>query len=395
MKKQSNFGLFFFLALFGLSVGIFNNYAEMWLATNGLEASSISNVFSISYIVTVLMFLYFTIRFSKSQLRRGVLISLLMILGVNVTLIFLNGTGQLVAIKFLMFFNLALTDLILSSIYPLMMSIDKSDEAYTKKSVVESLFNNLGFFMASMLIGKTIIGFVFDYNVCLIISTAFATISFILLFFIKVSDEKKESVSFDLNKAISYFNSNKILYFYLFLNMLGSVVWCSILGMPMLTLIEKLHFNSNIASFTIFGLGIISNFLAMIVLKYLRFKNDHINLFFKFGIRIILFVLSFLTNNELVFVLTIIYLLLTDCVYNFIFSSFFSNNIDENYIVLFTALKYSSSLIGYSLGTLICGLVFEWSIRFMILPTVILSIVHYILASILVSRKKSFNYGCL
>ncbi len=248
MKKPSNFGLFFFLALFGLSVGIFNNYAEMWLATNGLAASSISNVFSISYLVTVLMFLYFTIRFSKSQLRRGVLISLLMILGVNVTLIFLNGTGQLVTIKFLMFFNLALTDLILSSIYPLMMSIDKSDEAYTKKSVVESLFNNLGFFMASMLIGKSVIGFVFDYNMCLIISTVFATISFILLFFIKVSDEKKESVSFDVNKAISYFNSNKILYFYLFLNMLGSVVWCSILGMPMLTLIEKLHFNSNIAS---------------------------------------------------------------------------------------------------------------------------------------------------
>lgn len=391
MKKSSRVIMLFFLVLFSLSVGLFSNYAEMWLAENGLQASSISSVFSVSYVVTVLLFLYFTIRFSKEKLRKGILLSIGAIVGCNVILIFLNGKSSPFLIKFFMFFNLAFTELVASSIYPLMISFDKSDEAFTKNDFISSLCDSFGFLLASLLLGKVIFGKVFDYNTCLIISTIVAFFSIFALMFVRLPKEDGKESFFDLKETMGYFSHNKVLYLYLLINVIGSIVWCSILGMPLLSVTEKFGFSANTASILVLGLGIISNFLAVFVLKYLRFKNDHINLFFKFGVRVILFILSAASNNIYILAITFVYMALTDCTYEFIFNSFFLNNIEEKHIVFFTALKYSANLIGCSIGTAICGFVFDYDIRLNTLPAVVLGIVHYIFCSILVEKKASFK----
>lgn len=390
MKKYMDnpmFRLLVFLALFGFSIGLFDNYRIMWMDANGLSTTTISHIISISSLVTILCLFFFTLKVSTDKLHKGITVTLALTLITGLSLVLLNGTTNDFWIKFLMFFNMAFTQLILSSIYPLMMNMQRDDIIYTKKSLVESLSNKLGFLIVSILLGKTLFSMTIDYNSCLILSLLFTFLAFIVLLCTHI-ETKKEEQQIKIKEAVKYFNKNKVFYLYFVVSIVGSICWGTVLGMPMLTLTENLHFSSMTASFIILGMGIISNLLSMVVVKYLNFKNDYINLFFKFGARGIFYFLTWITGNPLFLIMTIIYLLLTDCLYNFLFGGFFINNIDEKYSLFMTVLKYCTSLIGDAIGVFICGLTFHLPIRWMVFPTCIIFIIHITLSCILIKKKK-------
>ena len=387
MKKlNKSTQILIFLSLFGFSLGLFNNYRELWMSANNLSASSISRVIGISSIVTVLVLFFFTIKVNTNKLKDGITISLILKMLTSTILICLNNTNKIVLIKFLMFFDIAFTELILSSIYPLIMTIDKSDELYTKKDVIESLFNKLGFLVASIILGKVIGTKIIDYNICYLLSVIFLFISFIIFTNINLKNKKENSL--DIKESFKYFNNNKIFIIFLITNLIGSIAWSSIMGMPLLALTTKLDFNPNNASLIILGLGIISNILAMIIVKYLRFKNDHLNMIFKYGLRIVCYLLLFLINAKELLLVTIIYLLLSDCTYNFIFSSYFINKVEEKYSLFLVVLKYCTSLLGNGLGTIICGLTFNLELKYFALPALVIGIIHYIIGTILINKRK-------
>lgn len=385
LKENKSFCLLFFLALFGFSIGLFDNYRELWMSANHLSTNTISHVISISYIITVFVLFFFTIKVSTNKLKWGICISLVLNMIVGTGLICLNETDNAFLIKFLMFFDIAFSQLILASIYPLMMSIKKDDVLYTKKNFIESLFSKLGFLFAATLLGKTIFHTLIDYNICLLLSVVFNFLAFIVL--ISIQMDNKENNYFKLAETIQYFNHNKVLYFFLFVNFLGDMIWGAILGMPMLLLTNNLNFSSTYASFLILGLGICSSILSMVIVKHLRFKNDHYNFFVKFGMRILLYLIVFITNSKVFLILTLVYLFLTDCTHGFIFNSFFINNIDEKHSLFLTTLRYCSSLLGKAIGTFFCGMVFNLELKYFIIPALIISIFHYIFGIILIEKK--------
>lgn len=391
-KISKGFWLLFFLSLFGMAIGVFDNYRDLWMSANGISTVTISHIKSISNVVTVLALFYFTLKVPVDKLKKGMNVVLVLKMVAEVLLILLNKTENLFAIKFLMFFDIAFTQLILSSTYPLMMNFAKDDVLYTKKSFAESFFDKLGFLLVSILLGKVVGGYTISYNTCLILCLFFTFLSFITLTSLNMDDShtKKMATTLNVHKTTLYFKENKIFIFYLLHNMLGSIVWAIIVGMPMLMLTENLHFTSQTASFLILGLGIVSTVMSMVVLKYLRFKNDQINIIFKFGIRVVLYVATAITGNPYLLLATIVYMLLTNSTHNFIFSSFFVNNIDENYSLVLTTLKYCSSLLGDAIGLFISGLVFDSNVSLIALPAAILGTVHYILAIVLVEKKKEF-----
>ncbi len=378
--------LLIFLGIFGFAIGLFDNYRDLWMNSNGIGTASISKIISISYLVTVLVLLYFTIRVPNNKLKDGILISLILVMLTGTMLVVLNNTKYLVLIKFLMFFNIAFNQVVLSSIYPLIMNISKNDLVYTKKDVVESLASKLGFLIVSILIGRKIGTILIDYNICLLLSIIFTFLAFLIL--ININIEFKNSNRIDLNKTLKYFNKNKVLYFYLITNLMGSMVYSIILGMPMMALTIKMNFLPRRASFIVLGCGIIANILALIVVKFLHFKNDHINIFFKYGIRIMLYLLVFLTGNSTIYLILFVWLLISDTSYGFIFSAYFINKINDDYTMFLVVLKYISSLIGNGIGVYICGLVFNMNIRYLVMPALVFGVIHYVMASILVNKKK-------
>lgn len=392
MKKLFNnksLTILVFLALFGFSIGLFDNYRELWMSANNMSSITISHIISISYIVTVLVLFYFTIRVSTEKLKNGIVISLMIKLITSTILICLNGTNKVFLIKFLMFFDIAFTQVIVSSIYPLMMSIAKNDEIYTKKEVITNIANKLGFLLVSIILGKTIVGTFIDYNICLLLSTIFVFLSFLILNNLELKKENKSN-NINIEETVKYFNKNKVLLLYLITCLVGGIIWSSVIGMPMLTLTNRLGFKPNHASFFILSMGILSNVLSVLVLKFFRHKNDHVNLIFKFGLRVVLYLLVFLINNNIILIITFIYLLITDAMYSFIFDSHFINSVEEEYSLLITVLKYCASLIGNSLGVFICGLLFNLDIKYLVIPAIIIGIIHYVMCTILVNKK---NYS--
>ena len=92
-------------------------------------------------------------------------------------------------------------------------------------------------------------------------------------------------------------------------------------------------------------------------------------------------------NNTTLFFIMLLYLLLTDCTHEFVFSGFFINTIEEKYSLLLTTLKYCSSLVGKAIGTFICGLVFHFEYRYFVIPAILLSILHYVVIVKLIKEK--------
>ncbi len=180
-KRKENQGLkiLIFLGIFGFSLGIYDNYRELWMSANGLSPETISRVISLSYIITVLSLLFFTIR-SVKKIKEGITFTITLKLITGTTLICLNNRELSFFIKFFKFFDIAFTQIIISSIYLLLMSFQKSDEKYTKKSVVESLGSKLGFLVATILLGKQLIHKI-DYNSCLLLSVIGMFTAFIVL----------------------------------------------------------------------------------------------------------------------------------------------------------------------------------------------------------------------
>ena len=390
-KKQEKL-LYLFLALFSVSVGLFSRYRDLWLSSNNLTTTSIANVTSIASIITIFVFLFFTIRAPYKKLKMGMTITLILKMLTGTFLIGLNNSGYLFLIKFVMFFDIAFNQVILSSIYPLMISINKSDEAYTKKNTIEEISNKLGFLVASLIIGKTLGSHFFDYNTCLLLSVLFIFLSFFVLIYINDSKNIKDKNNFNIKDAIKYFTTHKIFYLFFITDCMSSIIWSSILGLPLLTLTSNLHLKTQIASFLILFLGIVSNLLALQVVKKWHFSNDHVNLIFKYGLRLILYFLVFLTGNKYIFLITIIYLLILDQPFGYLVGSYFINRVPKEYSLFMTVSKYSTSLLGDAIGIFICGLIFNLDIKYLTLPALIIGLIHYILLTILFIKRNKVEY---
>lgn len=386
IKINKTLMILIFLALFSFSVGVFDNYQELWLSDNGFSTQSISRILTYSSIVTALSLLFLSIKVSPHKLKNAMIIVVILKMVACTSLICLNGTSFTFLIKILMFFNAAFSKFILSSIYPLLLTIKKDDVLFTKRGTIDYLADTIGLFVASILLGKTIGNFVIDYNKLLLISVVFMFLSFIVLSSINVSDITTENT--DIKKAIKYFNKNKSIYLFLIVVALGAATWHSLCGLKMLSFTQTLGLSPQNASYVIIGLGVITSLLAMIIVKHFKSKNDHINAFVKYGSRLFFYLAIFITNSNIALLIGIIYLLVMDSPYGFMFSGYFIGAVDKKYTLLVTVLKYCASLVGKAIGVFVCGITFTMEVRYIGLATLILGVITYVFVSLLVKEKK-------
>jgi len=383
--ENKTFMLLLFLAIYSFSISLFDNYSELWLKSNGISTFSISKIITIASIVTALSLFFFSFKVSSKRLKNGMVVALVLKMITSTLLILFNNTGNYFFIKFIMFFDIAFKQIIFSSIYPLMLNLDKSDELFTKREVVESSFDKIGFLFVSYLLGKSFGSFVIDYNKCLLFSVIFLFLSFVILLLVDVKGKNSERVNLKL--TFKYFNNNKIIYLFLFMSFFSSLTWSSVVGLKMLTLTETIGLTTKTASYLVLLTGIITNVLAILIVKFLKFKNDYINVFFKYGIRLVFYLLIFIIDSPIILLISFVYLLITDITYNFIFSGYVINNIDEDYTLIYNVVKYCTTLIANGIGTFICGVTFNMSIKYVGLVAFLLGTITYILANVLIMKR--------
>ena len=155
----------------------------------------------------------------------------------------------------------------------------------------------------------------------------------------------------------------------------------------MLTLTETIGLTTKTASYLVLFTGIITNVLAILIVKFLKFKNDYMNVFFKYGIRLVFYLLIFIIDSPIILLISFVYLLITDITYNFIFSGYVINNIDEDYTLIYNVVKYCTTLVANGIGTFICGVTFNMSIKYVGLVAFLLGTITYILANVLIMKR--------
>ena len=178
-KIKSENQILVMLAFFSISMGLWENFRQLWLQDNSFTATNISNILSIGTLISVLGIILVGKYIKLKNLRNLITCSLLIKFINLIVLLNLNNTTNVSIINISIIIDVLTGYVITTSIYPLITTIVKSNTIYSKRKLTEYLFKDIGVLIGGVLIGKNIVGLLVNYNVCLLISIIFLGISII------------------------------------------------------------------------------------------------------------------------------------------------------------------------------------------------------------------------
>ena len=168
MKKlKSENKILCMLAFLSLSMGLWENFRQLWLEDNGFSVLQISQITSLGTLVSVLGILFVSQKVTLNRLK-GFMSFTIVVKFFNLLLLYSQNHSQsMVLMKVLTAIDIITSYLIVTSIYPLITIFVKNNTIYSKRKLTEYLFRDVGILVGGFLIGKTVIGILVDYNICL------------------------------------------------------------------------------------------------------------------------------------------------------------------------------------------------------------------------------------
>lgn len=352
------------LALFSIGFGLWGNFRQLWLQDTNFLVEQISDVLSIASFFSAIALLLCSTKLKLNNIQNFIASSILLKIIVMSSLYLLkllDYTSIKWIIDILIILDVVLEKVIISSIYPFILTIEVSDNLYSKRKLVEYLFRDVGILFGGLFIGKNLFKITINYNVCLFISIIFIYISFWILAAIKLKVERVVSkISF------KYIFGDKIMRYYLMYYFFGNVAMSTGLGLKMLMLTNSLSFSAGGATTYLLVIGLFADILGIIALKYLTPKNDYLTILLKFGIRFSFYLLAFLSNNVFIIFLAITWSILISTAYENIIDAPYINRIDKKYQIFFTDIRYMIGMIGDAVGLFLAGLTYKFGIHSML-----------------------------
>lgn len=377
------------LAFFSISIGLWGNFRQLWLQDNNFPVTQISNIISIGTFISVIGIALIGKYVTLNKLKKT-LTSILTIKFINMlALYFLNGTNKTELIKLAIMIDIVMEYIIITSIYPLITTIVKSDTIYSKRKLTEYLFRDIGILFGGIFIGKSVAGILVNYNICLIISNVFLLISIFTMLNIKINKiEEKHSVK---NSMVKYILKSKIMSLYLLDMFVGTTAMSTALGLKMLTLTNYFAFSDSIATNYLLIVGLIADGIGILALKYLTPKNDYLTITIKFGIRFIWYVVVFISNNLIITLIAITWSLLISTAYENICDEVYINRVENNYQLSFANIRYIIRFLGEAIGVFFCGIMYEIGLKYMLGLSAIFMIFQIGLAYYLIHLRRVEN----
>lgn len=352
------------LAIFSIGVGLWGNFQQLWLQDIGLTIPQISNVLSIAVFFSALSLFICSTKLKLDNIQNfigSMLLSKIVVMCALYLLKLFHYTEIKLFIDLLLILDIVLAKIIISSIYPFILTIEVSDKMYSKRKLVEYLFRDIGILLGGLFIGKMLFHIRITYNICLFISILFLYLSFFVFSSVKVKVGKVDSkISF------SYLFKDKITRLYFIYIFIGNVSMSTGLGLKMLMLTNGLSFSDGGATTYLLIIGLVADILGVIALKYLTPKNDYLTVSIKFGIRFLFYFIAFLSNSLLIVFLAITWSILISTAYENIIDAPYINRIDKKYQLFFTDIRYMISMIGDSIGLFCAGLMYQYGLHTML-----------------------------
>lgn len=361
MKKiKSKNQILIMLALFSISVGLWENFRQLWLQANNFNISQISTTLSMASLVSAICIFMTSIKIQLKKIKKFISITVLIKILVMLMLFINNNSGNILIIRGFIILDILLEKFIILSIYPLMICVEKSDTLYSKRKLIEYLCKDIGIFIGGITIGKTIIKLTIDYNILLFLSLLFTILSGLILINISVQNKNQKSkISF------KYIIKDKITIIYLLDYFIAAIAMSIGLGLKMLMLTNKIGFSDISATNYLLIIGLIADVSGIIALKWLTPKNDYLTITLKFGIRFIFYVLAFFVNNYIMTIIAITWSILISTAYENKTDAPYINRIKNEYQIFFSNIRYMIWMIGNSIGLYFAGITYQYGINYM------------------------------
>lgn len=389
--KKDIIKLFAVIALYALSGGMFYSFEELWMIDNMLSIRTVGIVFSLCSVVSVSLIFLCSNLIRQKYLKKFVLFLLMLKSLLLISLFMLNGSGYSVLIKFIVIIEYAIDSEIFTCFYPLLSMIKKDDKIYARRGLINSGFDYFSVLLGGFLVGKEILGIVFNYNTIVFLSFVCIVISFLILLTIPfgkyLSDEDKKEYNL-LTKLVQNLNKDKISLNYLLFVLVGNISYYGILGLKTTLFTNDLGFS--LQSFSVFSVvvGIIAVFIGTLILEKFTFKNNYINAFIKYGFRAVLFIIAIILSNKSVYFITLLYILLITESYTHVLDAPFINRFDDKLQLAFSNLREMFSYFGIAIGTFFCGILLTYDIKFNFVFALIFCILQVLFLFIAINLKK-------
>lgn len=345
------------LACFSVSIGLWENFRQLWLQGNGFSAIDVSNIVSFGLLLSVVGIIIVGKAVKMSKIKNFMLI-VLVVRSINMlSMCLLDGSNLSWLINISAALDVLTGTLIITSVYPLLTTVMKSNRAYSRRKLVEYLFRDIGVLIGGLLIGQAIAGYVVDYNVCLFISGAFSVAASVVMWRIKpIMAEHTTASKFSVKK---YIWKNRIQRSYMVYAFLAGAAYMATIGLRMLVLTDYFGLSARMGTNYLLLVGLASDVLGILALKYFTPKNDYVTLVIKFGTRLLIFTGAFFTDSLFLCFVALTWTLLSSTAYENITDGYYINAIDNRHQLKYNTIKYVATTTGEAAGTFLCGQMFE------------------------------------
>lgn len=364
------------LAFEAFSVGIWTNYRQLWLKSIGFDVVSISRILSVALICSAIISFVVSLFSTKVKIKS---VTLLCIILRACALSMLLVNRDIYIIKICMLLSIMCDVMFSISYYPLLSTVNKSEEAFRKQNLINYLAKDAGVISCGLLIGVTIGKRVFDYNTCLFLALISSLMAgFILILFNQDKYYKKRNV-LPIKKAIKNLYKSKINNYFLFSQFVMNISYGIIFGIMMLILTNYINFSVSFASIFIIVCNLIGSLACSLFIKYGKNLTTDISIFIKYGSRVIVYFLAFLTNNIIFFIIAIIVAYITSRILEHKINGVYIRRIDTDSQFLFGNVRYFVLSLGEGIGTYLAGYLIQISFRSVFLGAAVFTLLQVIL----------------
>ncbi len=353
------------LAFFSISIGLWTNFKQLWLQDNSLDVARISQILSVSGLFCVIALILFAKKVSLKNIKKVITVAIFLKAINLVILAFLNHTGYNTIIEVSIILDAILENLIIISIYPLIVTIKKDNKLYSKRKLVEYIFKDIGILLGGVFIGRAIAGLTINYNTCVAISIIFLVLACITILNIR-STVVEEPSRMKIRESIKYMVKNKIQGVYFIYVLISETAMNTGLGLKMLILTNLLGFSDGNATNYLLIVGLIADVIGILALKYFTPKNDYLTLTIKFGIRFWLYLMAFLSNNLTSCLIAMTWSILISTAYENVTDAPYVNRVPNEYQIIFTNYRYIAKTIGTSIGLYFAGIMYPLGIPYIL-----------------------------
>ena len=312
--------IFVYLVFFGLSLGVWQEYSQLWLSNQDITISNIGIIIAAASFITGIAVILLSKYFKKINellvLKIAFVAKIAFMLGMVL--------GSYFSIKGLsiscFIVDSILNNLITLITYPIITHLIKNEQIYSKRKLIEYTATDFGLLLASFLIGRNIGSLILDFNFMLILSMVFIFGAALTAIFIKNPKEREEAAPPNLKRIFK----DKISCMYLVYYFIGQIAYFAGLGMLLLLIINYGGLTTSHASLFVVACYIAGDIFGYLALKKLTPKNDYITILLKFGVRFLfyVFVIIFPTKE----------MLLAAIVWSLLVSRAFENKTDGIYV---------------------------------------------------------------